>query len=88
MDKQQKPLRFSFILNNKPLPFVGKISYGVYLHHRILSSLTNGVLNKYLNNHLPLLKNLWFVLLTGDASYHFTSFNVCVLPLLFTTCIR
>ena len=54
MDKEEREIQFSFLLNNKLLLFIGKISYGMYLYHRILPSLTTEVLNRYLNNHFPL----------------------------------
>lgn len=53
MDKEKRQVQFSFVLNNRLLVFIGKISYGVYLYHRILPSLTNEVLNRYLNNPFP-----------------------------------
>jgi len=52
-DKEKKQVQFSLLLNNKLLLFVGKISYGMYLYHRILPSLTTEVLNRYLNNSFP-----------------------------------
>lgn len=47
-------LRFKFILNNKILIFLGKISYGLYLYHNIVpSTLNSRIIDKYLNPLLP-----------------------------------
>ena len=50
-----KKLKFSFLLNNRKLIFVGKISYGVYLYHIYIPYLTADFLN-YLEITLP---NSW-----------------------------
>jgi peptidoglycan/LPS O-acetylase OafA/YrhL len=47
---------FSLVLNNKPLIFLGKISYGIYLYHPIIPHYTLDVLTK-LNKQIPLLGN-------------------------------
>ncbi len=55
-------LRFKFILNNRMLIFLGKISYGIYLYHNIIPSTLNAkLINKYLNPLLPdlLYKRYW-----------------------------
>lgn len=41
-------LKFKFLLNNRFLIFIGKMSYGVYLYHTIIPRLTTN----YLNNHV------------------------------------
>ena len=45
---------FSLVLNNKPLIFLGKISYGIYLYHPIIPHYTLSVLTN-LNKHIPVL---------------------------------
>jgi len=87
MDKEQRPLQLSFILNNKLLLFIGKISYGVYLYHRILPSLTTEVLNRYINNHLPLAsKHIIYVLFMENfillILLAWLSWNIIEAPLL------
>jgi len=47
-------LKFKFILNNKILIFLGKISYGLYLYHTLVPQLiTSKVIDIYLNPYLP-----------------------------------
>ena len=58
----QNDLKFKFVLNNKILWFLGKISYGLYLYHNIIPGTLNSlVINKYLNPLLPdiLYKKYW-----------------------------
>jgi peptidoglycan/LPS O-acetylase OafA/YrhL len=45
---------FSLVLNNKPLIFLGKISYGIYLYHPIIPRYTLSTLTD-LNKHIPVL---------------------------------
>jgi len=47
-----KKLKFSFLLNNRKLIFIGKISYGFYLYHLYIPYLTSGFLS-YLESTLP-----------------------------------
>jgi len=51
-NKNGKRLKFSFLLNNRKLIFVGKISYGVYLYHIYIPYLTADFLY-YLEITLP-----------------------------------
>ena len=52
--RETDQLHFKFILNNRILIFLGKISYGLYLYHNIIPSTLNAkILNKYLNPLLP-----------------------------------
>lgn len=80
----QNNLKFKFILNNKLLWFLGKISYGLYLYHNIIPGTLNSLLiNKYLNPLLPailykkywaelfLLENAILLLLVSWVSYTF-----------------
>jgi peptidoglycan/LPS O-acetylase OafA/YrhL len=54
INAENKTLKFRFILHNPILLFIGKISYGMYLYHFIISSLLNtNLINKYINPHLP-----------------------------------
>lgn len=60
--RETKSLKFKFILNNKILIFLGKISYGLYLYHNIIpGTLNSKIINKYLNPLLPdlLYKKYW-----------------------------
>lgn len=55
-------LKFKFILNNRVLIFLGKISYGLYLYHNIIpSTLNSKIINIYINPLLPdlLYKKYW-----------------------------
>jgi peptidoglycan/LPS O-acetylase OafA/YrhL len=45
---------FSLVLNNKPLFFLGKISYGIYLYHPIIPRYTLNTLTN-INKHIPIL---------------------------------
>lgn len=47
LKRDSKSIFFKLILNNKALIFMGKISYGIYLFHKILPSLFSG-LKRYL----------------------------------------
>ncbi|TDQ11996.1 acyltransferase family protein [Pedobacter metabolipauper] len=46
-------LRFKFILNNKVLIFLGKISYGLYLYHNMIPVFHNRFLIGYLGINIP-----------------------------------
>lgn len=62
INRETKSLKFKFILNNKILIFLGKISYGLYLYHNIIpGTLNSKIINKYLNPLLPdlLYKKYW-----------------------------
>ena len=53
---------FKYILNNKILIFLGKISYGIYLYHNFIPTLLNSkLINIYINPFLPdlLYKEYW-----------------------------
>ena len=50
--KREKGQEQFFILNNKLLIFLGKISYGMYLYHVPLSQ-NNAYLHKYINSYFP-----------------------------------
>ena len=56
--RETNKLHFKFILNNRILIFLGKISYGLYLYHNIIPSTLNAkIINKYLNPLLPPVLN-------------------------------
>jgi len=58
INRETNSLKFKFILNNKVLIFLGKISYGLYLYHNIIpSTLNSKIIDKYLN---PLLPDLFY----------------------------
>lgn len=60
--RNNNTLKLKFILNNRFLIFLGKISYGMYLYHNILPQKINSlVINKYFNPLLPdlLYKRYW-----------------------------
>ena len=44
----------SGLLNNKPLIWLGKISYGIYLYHPIIPHYTKDILERF-NQHIPVL---------------------------------
>lgn len=53
---------FKYILNNRVLIFLGKISYGIYLYHNFIPTLLNSkLINIYINPLLPdlLYKQYW-----------------------------
>ncbi len=50
---ERKNLKFKFILNNKGLMFLGRISYGLYLYHNIIPTFNLKVLNTFINPLLP-----------------------------------
>jgi peptidoglycan/LPS O-acetylase OafA/YrhL len=75
-------LRFTWILNNTFLIFIGKISYGIYLYHLILPSLiTDRFIDPFFNDYivnfynfkykmiLVLLENTILVILVSWLSY-------------------
>jgi peptidoglycan/LPS O-acetylase OafA/YrhL len=57
-----------FILNNKVLLFMGRISYGLYLYHNPIRALNFATINKYLNPMLPdwLWKTNWKYLFLAE----------------------
>jgi len=60
--QNEKKLRFSFLLNNSKLVFIGKISYGIYLYHFYVPFLAYRFLD-YLQQLLPnFLKPYGFIL--------------------------
>jgi peptidoglycan/LPS O-acetylase OafA/YrhL len=48
MHNESRSLFFKYVLNNKVLIFIGKISYGIYLYHLIVLAFVN---SKYFNLH-------------------------------------
>ncbi len=52
LNKESKSTLYNLILNNKPLIFIGKLSYGIYLYHLLLPHFTNKTFT-FLNSHLP-----------------------------------
>jgi len=53
---------FKYLLNNKVLIFIGKISYGIYMYHNIVPYMLNiQIIDKYFNPLLPdlILKKYW-----------------------------
>jgi peptidoglycan/LPS O-acetylase OafA/YrhL len=80
----EKRLRLKFILDNKFLIFIGKISYGIYLYHNLLpEALDSKFIDKYLNIYLPttiktnyissvlFIENLILIILLSWVSYIF-----------------
>ena len=62
LNYEANSLKFKFILNNRILIFLGKISYGMYLYHEIVPNVLNlKIINVYLNPLLPdvLYKTHW-----------------------------
>jgi peptidoglycan/LPS O-acetylase OafA/YrhL len=62
INRDTNSLKFKFILNNRVLIFLGKISYGLYLYHNIIpSTLNSKIINIYINPLLPdlLYKKYW-----------------------------
>ncbi|HRD58278.1 MAG TPA: acyltransferase [Ferruginibacter sp.] len=62
INRDTKSLKFKFILNNRVLIFLGKISYGLYLYHNIIpGTLNSKIINIYINPLLPdiLYKKYW-----------------------------
>lgn len=54
VNRETNSLKFKFILNNRVLIFLGKISYGLYLYHNIIpGTLNSKIINKYFNPMLP-----------------------------------
>ena len=62
INRDTNSLKFKFILNNRILIFLGKISYGLYLYHNIIpATLNSKIVNIYFNPLLPdiLYKKYW-----------------------------
>lgn len=62
INRDTNSLKFKFILNNRILIFLGKISYGLYLYHNIIPTILNlKIINIYINPLLPdlLYKKYW-----------------------------
>lgn len=62
MNYNNANLKFKFLLNNPVMIYIGKISYGIYLYHRLVGTVLNSALiDKYLNPLLPdvLYKRHW-----------------------------
>ncbi len=62
MNSEKNSMKLGWLLNNRVLVFLGKISYGLYIYHYIIPQLLNDTfLNIYLNPHLPdfLFKRNW-----------------------------
>ncbi|MGB4773709.1 MAG: acyltransferase [Daejeonella sp.] len=61
INRETNSLKFKFILNNRVLIFLGKISYGLYLYHNIIPTLNSKIINIYINPLLPdiLYKKYW-----------------------------
>ncbi len=61
---QTDKLRGTFILNNRLLIFIGKISYGIYLYHNIIPSMiTEKYIDVYFNPLLPDFFNVKYKML-------------------------
>ncbi|MDF2193466.1 acyltransferase [Paraflavitalea sp. CAU 1676] len=56
LKRDQLAWPLSWVLNNKPLIFLGKISYGIYLYHPIIPHYTLPTLNA-INQHIPIIGN-------------------------------
>ena len=56
LNRDRNTLRFKFILNNRILIFLGKISYGLYLYHNLMPNLNRTFIVPYIN---PLLPEVW-----------------------------
>jgi peptidoglycan/LPS O-acetylase OafA/YrhL len=81
---------FTWVLNNRPLIFLGKISYGIYLYHPIIPRYTTGLLvrfNQYipwLGNHLMFLEQSVLVILTAWISWRLVEQPILGLKKYFT----
>jgi len=66
---------FSWVLNNKALIFLGKISYGIYLYHPVVPRYTSDWLarmNQYIpvvGNHLLFIEQCALIILTAWLSW-------------------
>ena len=82
--RETNSLRFKFILNNRMLIFLGKISYGLYLYHLIIPYVLNSKMLSIYNNpllpdifykrywqHLFLLENIIVLIIVSWLSYIF-----------------
>jgi peptidoglycan/LPS O-acetylase OafA/YrhL len=72
--EQRKPMLLNFILNNRVLIFIGKISYGIYLYHFIIPYYSFRFLDKF-NQLLP-------EAITKYNFYLFRLENLCLVILL------
>ncbi len=79
---QAEKIKLKFILNNRVLIFIGKISYGIYIYHNIIPYMLNDqLIDVYLNSLLPdffykkygmpvrLIENTLLLLLISWLSY-------------------
>ncbi|MFA6085566.1 acyltransferase family protein [Mucilaginibacter sp.] len=83
INHDQDTLRFKFLLNNRYLIFIGKISYGIYLYHNILPAFFDNFIRININSHLPevlgtkyfgvfnIIENLVLILSLSWLSYSF-----------------
>lgn len=84
MNYNSNQLKFKFVLNNPSFIYIGKISYGIYLFHRLVGTVLNSAfIDKYLNPLLPdfiykkfwgelyLLENVILLMLISWLSYTF-----------------
>jgi len=53
INRETNSIKLKFILNNRVLIFLGKISYGLYLYHNLIPTLNSIIINRYLNPLLP-----------------------------------
>ncbi len=54
MNYKSDNLKFKFVLDNPWMIYIGKISYGIYLYHRLVGTILNSAfIDKYLNPYLP-----------------------------------
>ena len=44
--------RMKWLFNNRWMIFIGKISYGIYLYHKIIPPLTDAIAFKFFNTHI------------------------------------
>ena len=86
LKERNKPLLLYFILNNRILIFIGKISYGIYLYHFMIPYFSYGFLYK-INHFLPTaitkyyfylfrLENFFLVILLAYLSWRFIELPV------------
>ncbi len=62
LNRESESPKFRWVLNNRVLIFLGKISYGLYLYHNLIPTMLNKqLINIYLNPMLPdiLFKKYW-----------------------------
>ncbi len=84
MNTESRSLFFRYVLNNKVLIFIGKISYGIYIYHLIILSFVNSkYFNLHINSLLPdilyrkywnylfLFENIFLLLLVSWLSFIF-----------------